>query len=74
MQSIEKIFVSDYDFYKNNKAASILELEKNIGKPHPLKNEKKSLVQIVSSGPNHNEPIHLSTFTNLINSAQSRIW
>ncbi|EOA07182.1 Cardiolipin synthetase [Mycoplasma yeatsii 13926] len=74
VQGIEKIFVSDYEFYKNSKLPSILEVEKNIGKIHALKENKNSLVRIISSGPNHNEPIHLSVFTNLINSAQKRIW
>lgn len=74
VQGIEKIFVSDWQFYRPKRSHSILVREPSIGKLHPLTTGAKDLVQVVSSGPNHATPLHLDLMLNLINSAQRRIW
>ncbi|ADR24551.1 phospholipase D domain protein [Mycoplasma leachii PG50] len=73
VSEIQRIFISDYDFYKPFNKKRLTESDLNLNTIYPVKS-KNQLVQIVSSGPNHEEPLHLSIFINLINSAQKRIW
>ncbi|PPE06041.1 cardiolipin synthase [Williamsoniiplasma lucivorax] len=72
VQGIEKVFVSDWMFITKK---SIIEIEPNIGKKRIAKiNESNNLAQIVTTGPNHDSPMHFDLLLNLIQSAQKRIW
>ncbi|ATZ16976.1 cardiolipin synthetase [Williamsoniiplasma luminosum] len=72
VQGIEKVFVSDWMFVTQK---SIIDIEPNIGKKNISKhNESNNLTQIVTTGPNHESPMHFDLLLNLIQSAQKRIW
>ncbi|MDP4040639.1 cardiolipin synthase [Mycoplasma mycoides] len=73
VSEIQRIFISDYDFYKPSFKKNSIKQDLDLDNVYSVKC-KDQLVQIVSSGPNHEEPLHLSIFINLINSAQKRIW
>lgn len=72
VQGIEKIFSSDWDFYSKTKL--IEEIPKIGLSSNRLVNKNHELIQAVSSGPNHQTPMHFDLLLNLINSAQKRIW
>ncbi|AVP49645.1 cardiolipin synthase [Williamsoniiplasma luminosum] len=72
VQGIEKVFVSDWMFVTGK---SIIDLEPDIGRKNISKNnESTNLTQIVTTGPNHESPMHFDLLLNLIQSAQKRIW
>lgn len=52
----------------------ITDLEPSVGTLHSIENYSNDLTQIVSSGPNHNTPMHFDLMMSLVNSAQKRIW
>ncbi|AUF83289.1 cardiolipin synthase [Mesoplasma syrphidae] len=73
VQGIEKIFASDWNFC-HRQQERITDLEPSVGTLHSIENYSNDLTQIVSSGPNHNTPMHFDLMMSLVNSAQKRIW